>query len=80
MMMMMMLIMFMIMMMMTSLSNDDNDDDDDDNAKEEKVGVVLYAPPTQVTTGTQVCSCIAVHHTLLHWFALDALIMLMRIE
>ena len=70
MMMMMMLIMFMIMMMMTSLSNDDNDDDDD-NVKKEKVGVVLYAPPTQVTTGTQVCSCIAVHHTMycigLYW-------------
>ena len=43
---------------------DDNDDDDDDNVKEEKVGVVLYAPgPTQVTTGTQVCSCYTLHCT-----------------
>ena len=53
---------------------DDNDDDDDDNVKEEKVGVVLYAPgPTQVTTGTQVCSW---YYTL-HGRALDEVIMLM---
>jgi len=62
------------MMMMTtlSLSNDDDEDDDDEdneNVKEEKVGVVLYAPgPTQVTTATQVCCCSnTLHCTGLYW-------------